>query len=257
MSAQGTWEFSSLARIKDPRSRPHALSDDLESFFWVLMYEIVHYRDWKSLFSKQEIQEVFCRPTGFFGRSGIGKFDGIFDYTFSSFLIEILVKTPCCKIIEEMRSLFGGLYANHSMDTSISSLEQSTDEERTGPGRGPPVSESREKLRTSDAFLAILEKHLQSEWDIDNDGSLDRPDLQPDGSASRKRLKRKAEDRSDSEENINVRRKGRLPPSTEESASDEDASRTCYPSSDSEWEHQSVSHDDDSSSISSRDSWVE
>ena len=259
MCAQGTWEFLSLARIKDPRSRPHALSDDLESFFWVLVYETVHYRDWKSLFSQQEIQDVFGRPTGYFGKPGSGKFDCIFDYAFRSLLIKILVKTPCREIIEEMRSLFAGFYVYRSMGTSVSFLEQSTDEERTGPGQGPPVSEAREKLRTSDAFLAILEKHLQSEWDIDDDGSLDSPNLQPDGSASRKRLKRKAEDRSDSdsEENFNMRRRGRLPPSTEESASDEDASRTCYASSDSEWDHQSVSHDDNSSSISSGGSWVE
>jgi len=255
MSAQGTWEFLSIARIKDPRSRPHALCHDLESFFWVLMYEVVRYRDWEPLFSEQSIQTVFGRPTGYFDRPGMGKLLCVVDRTFGSFLIEILVKTPCCKIIEEMRSLFGSLYANYDMDTNISSSGQSTDEE--GTGRGPLARGARQKLRTSDAFLAILEKHLQSEWDIDDDGSLDRPGLQPDGPASRKRLKRKAGDRSDSdsEENIHVRRIGRYPPSTEESASG-DSSRTCYPSSDSEWERQSVSHDDDSSSISSRGSWV-
>jgi len=254
MCAQGTWEFLSLARIKHHRSRPHALSDDLESFFWVLMYEIVRYRDHKPLFSEQNIQKVFGRPTGYFDRTGMGKLCCVIDHTFSSFLIEIFVKTPCCKIIEEMRSLFGSAYPNHYMDPTISPSEQSTDEE--GTGQGLSVREAREKLRTSDAFLAILEKHLQSEWDIDDDGSLDRPDLQPDGPASRKRLKRKAEDRSDSdsEENIHVRRIGRYPPSTEESASGEDSSWTCYPSSDSEWEHQSVSHDDNPSGISSRGS---
>ena len=255
MSAQGTWEFLSIARIKDPRSRPHALRHDLESFFWVLMYEVVHYRDCESLFSEQGIQNVFGRPTGLFDSPGIGKLCCVFDGAFGSFRMEILVKTPCRKIIEEMRSLFGSLYANFDMAISIPSPGQSTDEE--GTGRGSLAREAREKLRTSDAFLAILEKHLQSEWDIDDDGSLDRPDLQPDGSASRKCLKRKAGNRSDSdsEENIHVRRIGRYPPSTEESASG-DSCRTCYPSSDSEWEHQSVSHDDDSSSISSRGSWV-
>jgi hypothetical protein len=128
-------------------------------------------------------------------------------------------------------------------------MQHSSDEE--GTGRGQPVSDAREKLRTSDAFLAILEKHLESTWEIDDDGSLDRLELQPDGSASRKRLKRKAGDRSDSsEENINVRRRGRLPPSTEESDSHDDTSRTCC-SSDSGWGH------DDNSSVSSRASWVE
>ena len=115
----------------------------------------------------------------------------------------------------------------------------STDEERTG--QGPPESEAREKLRTSDAVLAIFEKHLGSEWDIDDDGSSDRPELQPDGSASssRKRLKRKAGDRSDSEDSEDVRRRLRvgIPPSTEESSSGEDSSRTCCSEySDGEWD---------------------
>ena len=220
------------------------------------MYEIVRYRDWKSLFSEQSIQKVFGRPTGFFDSPSDGKLGCVFDCTFSSFLIKILVKTPCREIIEEMRSLFRSFYASHDVDTNISSSEESTDEE--GAGQGLSVREARKKLQTSDAFLAILEKHLQSEWDVDNDGSSDRPGLQPDGSASRKRLKRKAEDRSDSdnEENIHVRRIGRYPPSTEESASGED-SWTCYHSSDSDWEYQTVSHDDNSSGISSRGSWVE
>ena len=155
----------------------------------------------------------------------------------------MLVKTPCRKIIADMRSLIVGLYISRDY------TGQSSDEE--GAGRGPPGSDAREKLRTSDAFLAILEKHLASKWEIDDDGSLDRPELQPDGSASSKRLKRKAGDRSDSsEENIHVRRIGRYPPSTEESDSHDDTSRTCC-SSDSEWDH------DDNSSVSSRASWVE
>ena len=239
----------------NPQSRPHALSDDLESFFWVLMYQIVHYRDWKPLFSEQNIQQVFGRPTGYFDRPDVGKFACVLNHKFSRFLIKILVKTPCRKIIEEMRCLFGGLYANSSLDASDSSSEQSTDEEHTG--RDLSVREAREKLRTSDAFLAILEIHLRSEWDIDDDGSLDRPELKPDGSASRKCLKRKAEDRSDSEEDIHVRRIGQYPPSTEESAWDEDSSRTCCSYSDSEWDHQSVSHDDGEGGVSSRGSWVE
>ncbi|KAI0305794.1 hypothetical protein B0F90DRAFT_925244 [Multifurca ochricompacta] len=39
-SRTGTWQFISIWRLLDPSFRPHALSDDLESFFWVLLYEI-------------------------------------------------------------------------------------------------------------------------------------------------------------------------------------------------------------------------
>jgi serine/threonine protein kinase len=121
--AQGTWEFFSIARIKEPWLRPHAVSDDLESFFWVLMYEIVRYRDYrdcKPLFSEEHIQQVFGRPTGYFDKPYKEKLQCVFDYTFNSFIIKCLVETPCLEIIEEMRSLFGGLYGNPSMDTNTS-----------------------------------------------------------------------------------------------------------------------------------------
>ena len=212
----------------------------------MLLYEIIRYRDCESLYPEQSIHEVFGRPAGYFDSPGEGKLKCIFNLRISSLIVEILVKTPCRGIIEEMRSLFRGLYTDFDMDF----LEQSSDEEDTG--RGPPaiVNKARKKLRTSDAFLAILENHLQSEWDIDDDGSLDRPELQPDGSTSRRHLKRKTEDRSDSsEENIHVRRIGRYPPSTEESASNEGSSRTCC-SSDSGWGH-------DNSSVTSVGSWFE
>ena len=247
MCAQGTWEFLSIGRLGKPRARPHALSDDLESFFWVLLYEVICYRDCESLYSEQNIQQVFGRPSGYFDSPEMGKLNCIFNLRLSSLFVEILVKTPCRNIIEEMRSLFCGLYTAFEMDFP----EQSSDEEDTG--RGPPaiLSKTRKKLRTSDAFLAILENHLRSDWDIDDDGSLDRPELQPDGSSSRRLLKRKTDDRSDSsEENIHVRRIGRYPPSTEESASNEGSTRTCC-SSDSGWGHAG------NSSVTSVGSWFE
>ncbi|KAI0294370.1 hypothetical protein BC826DRAFT_865491, partial [Russula brevipes] len=40
-SRTGTWQFISVARLLDPWSSPHQVSDDLESFFWVLLYQIV------------------------------------------------------------------------------------------------------------------------------------------------------------------------------------------------------------------------
>ncbi|KAI0293570.1 hypothetical protein BC826DRAFT_910504, partial [Russula brevipes] len=41
----GTWQFISVARLLDPFSAPHQVSDDLESFFWVPLYQIDHYPD--------------------------------------------------------------------------------------------------------------------------------------------------------------------------------------------------------------------
>ncbi|KAI0274349.1 hypothetical protein BGY98DRAFT_920846, partial [Russula aff. rugulosa BPL654] len=34
-SRTGTWQFISISRLRDPSTRPHQVSDDLESFFWV------------------------------------------------------------------------------------------------------------------------------------------------------------------------------------------------------------------------------
>ena len=84
------------------------------------MYEIVRYRDCKPKFHEEYIRQVFGRPTGYFDKPYIEKLQCVFDYTFPSFLIKLLVKTPCLEIIEEMRSLFGGLYGNPSMDTNTS-----------------------------------------------------------------------------------------------------------------------------------------
>ncbi|VDC00191.1 unnamed protein product [Peniophora sp. CBMAI 1063] len=40
----GTWAFLSVALLRKPFDRTHELSDDLESFFWVLLYVVLRYR---------------------------------------------------------------------------------------------------------------------------------------------------------------------------------------------------------------------
>ncbi|KAH9992533.1 hypothetical protein BJV74DRAFT_771667, partial [Russula compacta] len=40
-SRTGTWQFISITRLRDPLTGPHEVSDDLESFFWVLLYLVV------------------------------------------------------------------------------------------------------------------------------------------------------------------------------------------------------------------------
>ncbi|KAI0256252.1 hypothetical protein BJV78DRAFT_1368246 [Lactifluus subvellereus] len=44
-SRTGTWQFISIARLLEPRFRPHQVSDDLESFFWALLYQIAKRRN--------------------------------------------------------------------------------------------------------------------------------------------------------------------------------------------------------------------
>jgi hypothetical protein len=103
------------------------------------------------------------------------------------------VKTPCRKIIEEMRSLFQDLYRYRDAEGDLSDAGSSTEEDE-GREQDQRGIDAREKLQTSDAFLAIIEKHLGSEWDATNDGSRVSADPQLDHSASRNRRKRKAEE---------------------------------------------------------------
>ena len=196
----------------DPYSRPHEVSDDLESFFWVLMYEVVRYRNDKGMNFEDSMKRVFdwhSEPdkSGFV-KGGDGKLTCVGGLKFSTPLIETLVETPCCAIIEEMRSVLHDLYLYMEAVDLIARAQSRITEKRKND---PRVEHAREKLQTSDVFLAIFEKHLATGWDINDDGSLDLTELQPDPSASRKRRKRKADDSGD-EENWHVRRIGRYPP---------------------------------------------
>ena len=156
-------------------------------------------------------------------RGGEGKLGCVGGLKFSSGTIESLVRTPCCEIIEEMRSLFRDLYL-HTEAGEISSHAQSKNDERRG--RDPRVKRAREMLRTSDVFLGIFEKYLKFEWDVDNDGSLDLTELCVDTSASRNRRKRKAEDYDGCELNIHLKRLGRMPPRSNPRSVDELSSQT-------------------------------
>ncbi|KAH9960896.1 hypothetical protein BC827DRAFT_1097620, partial [Russula dissimulans] len=58
-SRTGTWQFISISRLCDPSSRPHEVSDDLESFFWVLLYEVVKCRNVRGVNLSKKLQGVF------------------------------------------------------------------------------------------------------------------------------------------------------------------------------------------------------
>ncbi|KAI0262319.1 kinase-like domain-containing protein [Gloeopeniophorella convolvens] len=40
----GTWQFISIRRLMEPQASTHAENDDIESFFWVLLYHLLRYR---------------------------------------------------------------------------------------------------------------------------------------------------------------------------------------------------------------------
>lgn len=193
--AQGTWQFISVARLLDPWSTPHQISDDLESFFWVLLYQIVQGRDREKMF-RQEMADVFDQYESKKhnrSRGGKGKLN-VLGGTALSFgvIMGPTFGTPCSAMTEELRALFKDFYIHVAYQKlshpEVNAMLAKLVEE------DPRVQKARKKLQSSDAVLAILERHLNSGWDVNDDGSLNTSDPLRDHSASRNRRKRPASD---------------------------------------------------------------
>ncbi|KAI0256253.1 hypothetical protein BJV78DRAFT_449290 [Lactifluus subvellereus] len=163
------------------------------------------------------MQEVFDQHTDQdrdgIVRGGSGKIICLGGYSLYSHLgsiaVEDLVSTPCKDIVEELRSLFRDLYLHVLTRPLMNSHVQSRIEARRE--QDTRVKDAREKLRSSEWVLSVMNRHLVSSWGVDDDGSLymTEPRLEP--SANRMRRKRKAADSHDGM-TFNQRRKGRLPP---------------------------------------------
>ncbi|KAI0245238.1 hypothetical protein BJV78DRAFT_540079 [Lactifluus subvellereus] len=195
-SRTGTWQFISIERLREPRFRPHQVSDDLESFFWVLLYQIAKCRNVRNVDFSKAMQDVFDQHTDLdrdgVVRGGSGKLSCLRDTYLDRITVYDLVRTPCRAILEELRSLFHDFYHHVPSNTDLSSDAQLM--LTANREQDPRVREAREKLCSSEWILAMTE-------------------LRPDPSASRQRRKRKAAD-SDDGLTFNQRRKGRLPPSS-------------------------------------------
>ena len=184
---------------------------------------------------KTSMQEVFDyhtpRDSAGVIRGGNGKLICLVDHHLPSVFLRDLVAAPCSQIIEEMRSLFHDFYLHTragELSLSVRSMIQANREQ------DPRVQIACEKLSSSDELLAIMNKYLASTWDIDNDGSLDLSEPRSNPSASRSRRKRKAEDDEDGEQNIHLRRIGRMPPGLEQKSRNELSSQTSLTSSNRE-----------------------
>ncbi|VDC07239.1 unnamed protein product [Peniophora sp. CBMAI 1063] len=61
----GTWAFLSCALLEQPSDKVHEISDDLESFFWVLLFVVLRYRygpfEWASPGYDKTFQEYLLR----------------------------------------------------------------------------------------------------------------------------------------------------------------------------------------------------
>jgi hypothetical protein len=125
-------------------------------------------------------------------------------------ILGLTFKTPCSALIDELRALFNDFYLHisyrKSSEPEVEEMYAQMMEE------DPQVQEAHKKLQSSDAFLAILERHLHSRWDDNDDGSVDPSDPLQDHSASRNRRKRPATDSDDEALNFHQKRRGRMPP---------------------------------------------
>ncbi|KAI0296770.1 kinase-like domain-containing protein [Multifurca ochricompacta] len=62
-SRTGTWQFISISQLREPRYTAHEVSDDLESFFWVLLYQIAKCRGSRMADVSKHMQLVFDEYT--------------------------------------------------------------------------------------------------------------------------------------------------------------------------------------------------
>ncbi|KAH9000869.1 hypothetical protein EDB86DRAFT_3242278 [Lactarius hatsudake] len=201
-SRTGTWQFMSIARLQDSSTRPHEVSDDLESFFWVLLYLVVKC---KTFSTKCDTDDDGIT------RGGRGKLYCLRQGDLGHVIVEFLVQTPCRDIIEELRSLFDNLYRH--VQPFADTIPRMQSRIKSKRDQDESVQDALMKLRSSEEVLSIINKHLDStgSWDVDNDGSLYKVKFLPDPATSRNRRKRKAEDDG---RDFNERRRGRFPPSS-------------------------------------------
>ena len=230
--AQGTWQFISISRLRDPSTRPHQVSDDLESFFWVLLYLVLKCRNITGEDLSENMKNVFDQHTDMDRNGNVtggkGKLFCLRDGELNSSIVYDLVKTRCGDIIENLRTLFHDYHRYiPAHETRISNARRVYETKR---GRDPRVQEATKNLSTSEWILEMINGHLSSKWDVDDDGSLHKTVLRPDSAAIRDRRKRKAEDSNKEKMANHQGRRGRLP------------LRSTAPSRDTVWSQGTHSH---------------
>ncbi|KAI0273344.1 hypothetical protein BC834DRAFT_1037998 [Gloeopeniophorella convolvens] len=199
VSRTGTWQFISVGLLLDPLHKSHELSDDLESFFWVLLYQILRFRMSDDLkeFYRRRIRQVFDQYEGVLDPTtlkkiitgGAGKKDCLGGEMFADDEIALFVTTPCKEIIKDMRRLFSPVYLHLGKTLVSRPLQLSRESQRA---RDPLVQQALKKVQSSEALLAIMEKHLAHRWDVTDDGSLNLKLVQPSPTASYKRKRERS-----------------------------------------------------------------
>ena len=154
-------------RLRDPSNRPHQVSDDLESFFWVLLYLVVKCRNSTGEDLSEDMKDIFDQHAVMNHngeiKGGKGKRSCLHNVLLDSTTIETLANTPCGIIIEELRSLF--CLANHSIRGAdpLHLIFESKWQEAV------------EKLSSSKWMLEMINEHPSSKWDVDDAVVYTRP----------------------------------------------------------------------------------
>jgi len=179
----------------------------------VLLYEVAKCRNVRGVDLSGKLRDVFDQHSYMDHNGnvtgGVGKGICLKDGLLGRVIVRDLVKTPCKDIIEELRTLFHDFYLH---DTTGDDISPETHLFYEGlRAEDARVKDAREKLRSSQWILDMINAHLASKWDVDNDGSLHSTLLRPNPSASGDRPKRKAPD--DDDKRVNKIRKGGLLPS--------------------------------------------
>jgi len=220
-SRTGTWQFISISRLLVPLARPHEVSDDLESFFWVLLYQVAKCRDSRGHGLEEQMRNVFDQHTEMDRKGNVTGGKGKLlclsrNWELNERTVKKLVKTPCRQIIEELRALLHDFYlftrAVPDLSGDSDSDDPSVHEDERDRGLRMRVQEAAKKLSSSERILEIINERLSAKWDVDDDGSLHKTLLRPESAASRNRRKRKAAVGNEESMTFNQRRKGRLPP---------------------------------------------
>jgi hypothetical protein len=182
------------------------VSDDLESFFWVLLYLVVKCRNITGENLSEAMKDVFDQHSDADRNGNVtggdGKLTCLHNGKFGKTTIRTLVKTPCGIIIEKLRSLFRDVdyFAQKADDFDSDDLVFVT-----------KLQEATKKRNSSEWILEMINEHLSSEWGVDDDGSLYKTVLRPDSAASRIRRKRKDLDNNEENMTPTQRHRGRLP----------------------------------------------
>ncbi|KAI9510010.1 hypothetical protein F5148DRAFT_1147842 [Russula earlei] len=217
LHVQGTWQFISTGLLLHPATRSHGLPNDLESFYWVLLYMVMKYRHPNFKVISQDMQDVFdgYRYTGrnHVARGGKGKLSFLDSRVFGPTFIKNTIKIlPCIEIIEGLRTVFQDFYHGSNVDPEPCKVQEEKEpDEKT--------LEAHKKLSSSKWVLTLIEGRLKSNPWINDGGSRYKSFLSHD--PTRSSHKRKAEDSNAAKERemSNKMHRGLFPPSGPSSSS--------------------------------------